>query len=203
VCSIFSSSNFPFSSQNKKEICSSGMGSVRIGAFMRNQKKKERKKKEASNQSQSSRGNQIFEKVHALIWIIFAAGLVHLSDIVTVLRYSPLLNQLVFSFLFSSLDSFLDSQNFRLWLEAGFILLLVSFFMISYLAIWLTRFRGYSIDAPEIVDSGLIPLTTFTGITSFVCLTVGLWPVYSILAIPLLGVIAFGAIMLLNFLPSF
>lgn len=88
----------------------------------------------------------------------------------------------------------------RLWFNLGVVCFVVSFGVMIYMTLWLRYVEGIFLEW-EVVCPNQLKLGAISGLLSFVFLTMGLWPVYSLFTVAILGVLFFGSLMLAHFIP--
>lgn len=89
----------------------------------------------------------------------------------------------------------------RLWFNVGVVCFVVSFGVLVYMTFWLRYVEGIYLEW-EVVCPNQLKLGAASGALAFVFLTVGLWPVYSLFTVAILGVVFFGGMMLTHFVPA-
>ncbi len=89
----------------------------------------------------------------------------------------------------------------RLWFNLGVVCFVVSFGVLVYMTFWLRYVEGIYLEW-EVVCPNQLKLGAVSGALAFVFLTIGLWPVYSLFTVAILGVVFFGGMMLTHFVPA-
>lgn len=89
----------------------------------------------------------------------------------------------------------------RLWFNLGVVCFVVSFGVLVYMTFWLRYVEGIYLEW-EVVCPNQLKLGAASGALAFVFLTIGLWPVYSLFTVAILGVVFFGGMMLTHFVPA-
>ncbi|KAG1675446.1 hypothetical protein FOA52_001745 [Chlamydomonas sp. UWO 241] len=133
----------------------------------------------------SSHGVRIVNTLQTGGWLLLAAVLAYYgngrADLITLLLHSPRLNRAFVNVAFAAL-----SLNAALFI---------------YMAVWLEGVRRVP-DAAAAVP-WLVPAGAVTFAITFVSFIVGLWPVFSVLALPLVMVETIGTVVALQFVPTF
>jgi hypothetical protein len=99
------------------------------------------------------------------------------------------------------LPLFLCCRPRRFWFNLGVVCFAVSFGVLLYMTVWIRYVQGIWLDW-EVVCPNQMKLGAVSGLLSFVCLSIGLWPVYSLFTVAILGVLFFGALMSAHFIPT-
>ncbi|KAA0154389.1 hypothetical protein FNF27_05851 [Cafeteria roenbergensis] len=125
--------------------------------------------------------DRISNKIHAALWVVGAVLTLVYTKLVDVVLASPLVD--------------------RLWFNLGVVCFVVSFGVLVYMTFWLRYVEGIYLEW-EVVCPNQLKLGAVSGALAFVFLTIGLWPVYSLFTVAILGVVFFGGMMLTHFVPA-
>lgn len=118
-----------------------------------------------------------------VVWLVAAMAVFYYSDFYPALKYDPRIN--------------------RTWLNIGLMLIAVNIGIALFLIIWISCVQKINSDEWERRYPAAIPVATGAFIIGAICLTVGLWPVWSILTPLILFVLFMGFVVIVTMLPNF
>ncbi|XP_046576893.1 transmembrane protein 128-like [Haliotis rubra] len=111
------------------------------------------------------RKESVFSIVNVL-WLVAGVAVFYFSDVVMVIRYDPRVD--------------------RLWFNIGSVLMGINISIAMFLVVYLSQIKKISSDDWERHYPALIPIATAAFIFGGISLTVGLWPVWGLLTVPIL-----------------
>ncbi|XP_071090062.1 transmembrane protein 128-like [Haliotis cracherodii] len=101
-----------------------------------------------------------------ILWLMAGVAVFYFSEIVLVIRYDPRVD--------------------RLWFNIGSVLMGINICIAMFLVVYLSYIKKISADDWERHYPALIPIATAAFIFGGICLSVGLWPVWGLLTVPIL-----------------
>jgi len=137
--------------------------------------------KELEERQADERREELQVKVEAVVWLVAALSLIYVTDFIYVVIEDHRVNR---PYLYFGVAGFLTNLSIGI-----------------YLAYYLPHFKGVKTDDWETASPWAIPIATIFGILGCIGFTVGLWPVWHYLTIPLLFVIFMGTVMAAHFVP--
>jgi hypothetical protein len=122
----------------------------------------------------------ISSKIHGALWVAGAVLTLYLTRVWSVALH--------------------DERVARGWLDLGLGGLGVDVACLLYLTVYLPYVARVHLSW-DVYCPNVIPLATAAGVVAALGFTVGLWPVYGLLTVPILSVLFMGALMSTHFLP--
>jgi len=123
-----------------------------------------------------------WNKLHALMWVGTSCVLIVVTDFLSIVLASPAAQ--------------------RTWVAVGGALFALVSLSVLYMACLLPRIEpNFETDDIARTHPRLVPLTSAASLACFVCLCVGLWPVYKLFTPLVLLWLWFGLVMSLHFIP--
>lgn len=160
-----------------------------------------------SKKIRAERADRISAKLHALVWVLAAIGVIYFTDFFN-LVHSDKLNRLVF--LDATLSILVDRFNItctskpRLFLRFALNLAIICFFtnvgIFLYLTVWLPLVL--KITAPwDVYCPNMIPMSTGLGVAFSLLFIIAFWPVWGILTPLYVAILLIGLIFSAHFVP--
>jgi hypothetical protein len=95
----------------------------------------------------------------------------------------------------------LDHDDWRrVWFNLGVVCFALSLGVVLYMSLWVRYVENVWLQW-EVYCPNQLRLGALSGLAAFVFFTIGLWPVYSLFTVAILGVLFFGALMTAHFIP--
>jgi len=135
---------------------------------------------------QIKRENQLSNIIENTIWILATCATIYISDIINIIIFSIKVN--------------------RLFFNLGIFFVMLIFGVFVYLEIYLPYFKnGQRLKDVQWEEYApyQIYFATICAVSSSICFTIGLWPVYSWFTIPILVILLMGFLVLLSLIPDF
>eukprot|EP00741_Cyanophora_paradoxa_P003429 tig00000704_g3332.t1 len=136
----------------------------------------------ASMQRDAERHRKLKNKLEALAWIAGAVLVMNYSEFLDVIHGSPFVR--------------------RSWFNLGVAAFLGNTFLTMYVTVWLKYVRGVD-NAWEAHFPKAVPISIGLGLTSFLCLLIGLWPVWGFMTLFIMLILTMAFFMSLHLLPEF
>lgn len=156
----------------------------------------EQKEKFTLSENMDAKTRQKFEKkfekyrsrdypysIQNVLWLIGSIALFYYTDFYVAVRYDPRVN--------------------RLWFNIGGIMILVNMGIAAFLIVYLSWIKKMSSDDWEKNYPCAIPIATGAFIMGGMCVTVGLWPVWSIFTPFMLFTFFMGFVVTVAMIPNF
>ncbi|XP_061192871.1 transmembrane protein 128-like [Saccostrea echinata] len=121
--------------------------------------------------------------IQNILWLISSIAVFYYTDFYIACRYDQRVN--------------------RVWFNVGAILMLVNLSIAAFLIVYITYIKKVSTDNWETLYPAAIPIATGSFILGGICVTVGLWPIWSIFTPVILFTLFMGMIVTIAMLPNF
>jgi hypothetical protein len=122
----------------------------------------------------------VSNKLHAAFWVALAVVAVYFTRLWEVVV--------------------LDERVSRGWFNAGVVFLALQVGLVLYLTVWVRYVRRITLEW-EAYCPRVLQASVWTGLVAFLLFSVGLWPVFGLLTVPLLLLLVMGLVMSTHFMP--
>lgn len=117
-----------------------------------------------------------------MLWLLASIGVFYVTDFALVLLYDRRVN--------------------RFWLQTGAGFLLLALLCALYCIVWLSCIKKIRSDKWEDHNPFVIPVATVSMLAGGVLVCYSVWPVWSVLTIPIVGIEIMGFIVFIAMIPD-